>query len=163
MKKILVLLMVVIGILLFAADEYTVQLATVGDQETVVTSAVLTYADNNEHAFTLDNAQAYFDIYYYAGYSIEIQIIYTGNPNDVNLLIGVGTSGQSVTAINAISQFDVDYWAVKTIDLNTSGGTSTECFLLPEGLLSGKYLYFKHQYSGDPGNDPKIAIYITKI
>ena len=166
MKKILVLFAIIFAMGLYASDQYVVVTTTIGDIETVVTSDTLEYADTNEHGFNLNanwTTNDNYDIYYYSAYVVEIQVIYRGNPNNVNLTIGVASSGQNLTVANAITQFDSDYWLTEVIDLNTSGGTGTECFLIPEALLNGKYIYFKYQYSGDPGNDPKIAIFVTRI
>lgn len=166
MKKTLILLAVLIIATGAVADRYIIATTTVGEIETVVTSAALTYADTNEHGFNLDanwTTNDNYDILYYSAYVVEVQVIYAGNPGDVNLTIGVASSGQNLTVANALTQFDSDYWVTEVIDLNTSGGTSTECFLVPEGFLNGKYLFFKYAYSGDPTNDPKIAIFVTRI
>lgn len=163
MKKILVLLALAFSILLCTADVHVMQLATVGVKRTVVTSAALTYADTDQHGFGLDNGMEYYEIYYYGAYAIEYQIIYTGNPNDVDLTLSAISSTQSLTCAEVIAQFDeADDWAIETIDLNTSGGTSTKCGIFPESLLNGRFFYFTYQYSGDPGKAPKVAIFLTR-
>lgn len=163
MKKIILGLALILMIGLVWADRYTEALATVGTSQTIVTLDTLAYADTNEHAFTLDSGQAYFDLEYWSDYIIEIQVTYRGNPGNVNLLVSYASSGIALTAANAISQLDTAYWTTETIDLNTSGGTATEYYLLDGGTLNGKYIYFKYAYSGDPTNDPKIALHITRI
>ncbi len=171
MKKILILLAVLIATGLFGVDRYITSLATIGNVdgtndhviETVVSSAVLAYTNTNETAFTLDSGEAYYIAEMYKSYVVTVQVIYTGNPNDVNLTIKTASCGHELTAANAISQLDSDFWSSKVIDLNTSGGTGTEYYLVPDCLLNGKFLYFSFTYSGDPSHDPKIAIFINKI
>jgi hypothetical protein len=184
MKKIYIAIILIVAVSLFAAQratepweftekELTHKNVTIGDYDstlrenyqtvTVVTSDTLAYVDTNEHAFTLDNALGYYEVNLYSAYVVEVQIIYRGNPNDVNLVISTASSGQELSAANAISQLDDDYWASKTIDLNTSGGTGTEYYLLPDALFNGEHIYFKYSYSGDPGNDVKVAIFVTRI
>ncbi len=166
MKKVLVLLMVVFSVLLLTAEDnvYITELATIGMKQTVITSAVVTYADTDPHGFTLDNGLYAFDILYYAGYALEYNITYTGNPNDVDLVISVISITQWLDVADAITQFDEPGdWAIETIDLNTSGGTSVKSGFIPEGLLNGRFIYFIYEYSGDPGNDPVFELFITKI
>lgn len=163
MKKIFLIIMVLVAFSLFA-DRYTEALATInGTTETVVTEDTLEYADTNEHAFTLTNGGAYVDIEYWKDYVCEIKVYYDGDPNDVNLTVGMASSNQALTAANAVSQLDTDYWATEVIDLDTGGDTTTDYYLLDDGYLNGKYIYFKYQYSGDPGNDPIVTVYLNKI
>ena len=131
--------------------------------EVIVTGAALTYASTSQLAFTLDSVLAYYLIELYSSYVVEVKITYAGNPNDVNLTIGQASSSYALTAANAISQLDTDYWTTEVIDLNTAGGTGTEYYLVPDALLNGKYIYFSYQYSGDPGNDPVVELKITRI
>ena len=165
MKKILVLIAILLATGLVAVDRYTIAATTIGDIETVATLDTIAYASTNELAFTLDSGLAYYEIpaQYYSSYVVTVQVTYRGNPANVNLTIGTASCGHELTAANAISQLDSDFWATKVIDLNTVGGTGTEYYLLPDCLLNGKYIYFKYQYSGDCTTDPKIAIFINKI
>jgi len=171
MKKILILMAILVATSIMAADRYQVSMSTIGyvsegadhTIETVVTSAALTYANTNENAFTLDSGNAFYKIEMYKDYVVTVQVIYAGNPNDVNLTIGTASCGHELTAANAISQLDTDFWSTEVINLDTSGGTDTDYYLIPDCLLNGKYLYFKYQYSGDPGNDPKIAVFVNRI
>jgi len=172
MKKILVLMMVILFTAsLMGADRYITSMATIGNVdgtndhtiETVVTSAALTYVSTTDTIFTLDSGAAFYKMEMYKDYVVTVQVIYAGNPNDVNLTIGTASCGHELTALNAISQLDSDFWSTEVINLDTSGGTDTDYYLIPDCLLNGKYLYFKYQYSGDPGNDPKIAIFVNRI
>ena len=164
MKKILIVAMVLMMGVVFAQNRFEIALSTIDpDTEIVVTEDTLAYADTNEHAFTLTNTQAYVDLYYWKDYVCEIKVYYNGNPNDVNLTIGYASSNQSMTAALAITQLDTDYWTTEVIDLDTAGDTTTDYILLDGGTLNGRYLYLKYQYSGDPGNDPIITVYLNKI
>ena len=171
MKKILILMAILIATSLVAVDRYTESMSTIGyvfdgadhTIETVVTSAALTYVSTTDTIFTLDSGAAFYKMEMYKDYVVTVQVIYAGNPNDVNLTIGTASCGHELTALNAISQLDSDFWSTEVINLDTSGGTDTDYYLIPDCLLNGKYLYFKYQYSGDPGNDPKIAIFVNRI
>ena len=168
MKKILALLAVlIIATGLVAADRYIVATTTIGndrsDGEVVVTLAALTYASTSELAFTLDSGKAYYNIGYYSSYVLEVKITYAGNPNNVNLTIGQASSTYELTGAKAIAELDSDYWVTEVIDLDTSGATSTDYYLVPDALLNGKYIYFKYQYSGDPVNDPTVELKLTRI
>ncbi|MBC8384872.1 MAG: hypothetical protein H8E57_05090 [Candidatus Cloacimonetes bacterium] len=128
---------------------------------TIFTSATLTYADTNEHAL----ASAATEIKAYADYVLEIKITYAGNPNDVYLTIGATTTNQVLTGDQAFAQLTSEYWSTNEIDLNTSGGTDTFSHKLRLAAtdLLGKYLHTKYEYSGDPGNDPTVAVTLNKI
>lgn len=124
-------------------------------------SATLDYADTNEHALEDTPRQ----IEYYKDYIVEFKITYAGNPDDVNLILGVATSNIELTGDNAVSQLSSDYWETKTIDLNTAGGTSTEYYRIriTANEINGKNLYTKYQYSGDPSNDPTVEATLNMI
>lgn len=132
-----------------------------GDAVDIYSSATLTYADTSEHEF----AASPTELEYYKNLAFEIEITYDGNPSDVNLTVGFATSNKELTGANAISQLDSDYWETLQIDLNTSGGTDTEYYLvrIPAYEINGKFVYAKYQYSGDPSNDPTVEVTLNKV
>ncbi len=133
----------------------------VGDQYNLHASATLTYADNNEHALEAKPTE----LKLYREVVVEIKLTYAGNPADKNLTFGIATSNYELTGANAISQLDSEYWTTKVIDLNTSGGTSTEYYLItiPASDIKGKYLYSKYKYEGEPTNDPTVEVKLNFI
>jgi hypothetical protein len=187
MKKLMIVLLIMIATVAFAQrGDYSNQtslykMATIGKDgesslagtyylgDVIVTGAVLTYASTSELAFTLDNGLAYYPIEVYGSYVLEVKVTYNGNPADVNLTIGQASSSYALTAANAISQLDSDYWVTEVIDLDTSGTGTIDYYLVPDALLNGKYIYFKYQYSGDPDvgggsvNDPTVELKLTRI
>ena len=149
------------------SDRYGVNSAMIGGDGTgdtaitIHTQAALTYADTDEH--TLETAPE--ELTYYKNIKFRIPVTYTGNPNDVNLTIGVATSDIELTGAQALAQFSSDFWTTKIIDLNTSGGTSTfqELLEIDASEINGQYVYTKYQYSGDPGNDPSVGVILSKV
>jgi len=142
-------------------SRYEVARSTVdGTQHELFDSATLVYADANEHA--LGTVQT---IEYYKEVVVEIKLTYAGNTADKDLTFGIATSNYELTGANAISQLDSAYWSTKVIDLNTSGGTSTEYYLItiPASDIKGKYLYSKYQYEGEPTNDPTVEVKLNFI
>ena len=143
-------------------SRYEVARSTVDEtQHKLFDSAVLVYADANEHALVATPNS----LEYYKEIVAEIKITYTGNPADKNLTFGIATSNYELTGANAISQLDSEYWSTNVIDLNTSGGTSTEYYLItiPASDIKGKYLYSKYQYEGEPTNDPTVEVKLNFI
>ena len=130
----------------------------------LVASATLTYADANEHSLaTPVKGLGYKD------YFIVIKITYDGVPNDVDLTFGMASCPYELTGANGITYMndtsaDSDWWSTEVIDL-LSGGAGTEVRLhyCASGFLNGNWLYFKYQYSGDPGNDPTIEVELVAV
>ena len=149
------------------ADLMQTSAVTLGNdgQEGITTvisaAAVLTYENTNELPLVTTPQR----INKYKNLIAEITVLYTGNPNDVDLTFGMATSNIELTGANAIANLDSAYWATKVIDLNTSGGTGTEyyTFKIAQEDIKGKFVYFKYKYEGDPGNDPNITFNLNYI
>ena len=142
-------------------DRYGLNATTIdGTQHNLFTSATLVYADANEHA--LGDVK---EMEYYKDLVAEIKLTYAGNPADKNLTFGIATSNYELTGANSISQLALNYWSTVVIDLDTSGGTSTDYYKIniPASEINGKYLYSKYQYEGEPTNDPTVEVKLNYI
>ena len=173
MKKILVLMAILIAVSLMGADRYMTSLATIGNTygtndhiiDTIVSSDTIAYASTSELTFTLDSGEAFYIAKMYKSYVVTVQIIYRGNvSNSATLTIGTASAGHELTAAKAISELDDDFWSEEVITLTAAASADdTEYYLVPDCLLNGKFIYFKYNYSADPTNDVKVAIFINKI
>jgi len=160
MKKILVIigLLMLVGFV-FGQTRYEEAMATIDPTPITIVSDTLYSTDTGSYAL----AAAPTEIEYYKAYEAEIKIEYNGNPNNVNLIIGYASSMYELTGANAVLYFMSAKWTTLTIDLNTSGGTSTYYTELTGGTLVGKYIYFYHAFSGDPGNNPTVTVTLNKL
>ena len=151
------------------ADRYSIAAETVGYKplglsalRTLVTDATLAYADTNVHLFTLATENPIIE--YFKTYGLLIKVTYQTNPNDVNLTIGsLSLPEANTTPLTAATLVESTAWDSKVIDLNTSGGTNVEYYFLDDIIIRGNYIYLKYQYSGDPGNDPKVEIKLVEV
>ena len=146
-------------------DRYTINAATVGHVptgttiKTLVTDAVLDYADTGEHLFTMSKNDV---IEYFANYHLQIKIEYPNDPgSSKGLTIRAFSSAEEITTpLDEIK----DTWDSKAITLTNGAATDdTEYYYLEDLTIRGNYLYLSYQYDAEPDEDPKVEIKLCRV
>ena len=129
------------------------------DTQVLFASAVIAYADTNEHALvaTPTNMQEYKNLV------LEIKVTTLDTTTAQSLTIGMGTSCYELTGAAAIAGFDSGYWETKVITLATSAGTAYYNLTIPANEVYGNYIYSKYTYGADPTGDPTVEVKLNFI
>ena len=140
---------------------YEVARSTIdGTQHAVFDSAVIAYADTNEHALTTNPLE---NIEYYKELVFEIKVTSGAGTTAQTLTLGFATSNYEVTGAEAIAAFESGYWEEKEITLNAGADVLYYKTTIAAADIKGKFLYSKYTYGADPTGDPTVEVKLNFI
>jgi hypothetical protein len=154
------------------ADRYAIADQTIGltaqgrTIKTLVTSAVLTYANTNQTLFTLASTQPILEAN--KTYHLKIKVIAPAG----------GTAGGRTITIRTVSLPEANATPLTTGSVVASAAWDSKVITLPDALTTagqfeehyleditkrGEFLYLSYQYSGDPTRNPSVEIKLCEV